>query len=86
MFIKNPNSTFAKTYFEAKLLTAKILLNVSFESKADDCLKLDNMNYLMNACKSRDNFNVQLAIKDAREIDQRVPHIISAFKKAHNIS
>lgn len=86
MFIKNPNSTFAKTYREAKLLTAKILLNVNFEEKAEDCAKLDSMNYLMNACKGRDNFNVNLAIQDARKIDKQIPEIIRAFKQAHNIS
>ena len=83
--MSKPNAVYKKAYFDAKLLTKKILLNLNFESKANDCVALDAANATLDRCRNLKGFNVERAIKDGNEIDKQVDAIFNEFKKAHNL-
>ena len=83
--MSNPNAAYKKAYFDAKLLTKKIFLNLDFESKSKDCILLDEANTKIDRCRNLKGFNVERAIKDGKEIDKQVDAIFNKFKKAHNL-
>lgn len=79
---KDPNGKFAQYYHEAKMLTTQILLNVSFINKAEAGARLELVNKRLTLCKQNANFDIYAAARVAREIDDNMAVITSAYKRA----